>query len=155
MKKHSAFMFLCLLGGGLFLAGSQNSINTLENANQSAQTNFIVDQRVVTDAALSRRLALQSVNLYLNRETGNQAVEVTAQNVRTGFWGQFWSGLTGDNPYRVDYKFIWKDEYGFTVETPLSAWRTAVIIPGETVYFKSVAPNNRCRDFILNLKESN
>lgn len=154
MKTHSAVIALSLLGV-LFLVGCQNSINTLENANQHARTNYIVDQRVVTDSALNRRLILQSVNLYPGGDAGSLAVEVTARNARTGFWAQLWSGFSGDNPYHVDYKFTWKDDHGLTVETPLSVWRTMVIIPGETVYFKSVAPNDRCKDFVLNIKESN
>lgn len=154
MKIHSAVVVLSLLVG-LFLVGCQNSINTLENANPQARTNYILDQRVITDGALNRRLALLSVNLYPGGEAGSLAVEVTAQNVRTGFWAQLWSGFSGDNPYHVDYKFTWKDDHGMTVETPLSVWRTMVIIPGETVYFKAAAPNDRCKDFVLNLKESN
>jgi len=135
-------------------AGCQNTINTLENAEKNARQNIIADKRFVTDGALNRRLVLHSVNMYPGGEAGNFAVEVTATNVRTGFWAQLWSGMTGDNPYNVDYKFIWKDDHGMTVETPLSVWRTQVIIPGETVYFKAVAPNDRCKDFVLNVKET-
>lgn len=151
--RMDATVALSMLAVMLF-AGCQNTINTVENSEKQAYQNIIADKRFVTDGALNRRLALRSVNVYPGGEAGNFSVEITATNVRTGFWAQLWSGLTGDNPYKVDYKFTWKDDNAMTVETPLSIWRTMVIIPGETVYFKSVAPNERCKDFVLNVKES-
>ena len=61
--------------------------------------------------------------------------------------------MTGDVPYTVDYKFVWQDANGMAVDTQLSIWQSRQIKPGETVYFKSIAPTPQCKDFILNLKE--
>jgi len=144
-----------LLGpaAGLLLCcfGCQNTVNTVENEHQSVSD--VRDTRVVTDKFLRDRLIIRSVKMAA-AASGNQAAEVAVTNERTGFFSQIWSGITGENPYDVDYKFVWMDEAGMAVETNLSVWRTIRIKPGETVFLKSVAPNARCRDFLLNLKES-
>ena len=64
-----------------------------------------------------------------------------------------WSGTTGDVPYVVDYKFVWQDANGMTVDANRSVWLSKRIKPGETVHFRSVAPSTQCKDFILSLKE--
>ena len=140
------------LSACLALAACQNTVNTVENTNKSATPNVIQDTRFVTDGWLRDRLALRSVKTA-TAASGHLVVEVAATNVRTGVLAQTWSSMTGDVPYTVDYKFDWQDENGMTVETGLSIWQSKQIKPGETVYFKSVAPTARCKDFILNLKE--
>ncbi len=152
--KHGRKTLLPAVGVLLLLAtGCQNTVNTVENADKSAASTTIKDKRFVTDGFLRNRLLLRSVRLAPGA-SGNMVAEVAATNVRTGFFSELWSSLTGENPYPVDYKFTWQNADGMTVETPLSAWRTVQVIPGETVYFKSVAPTPDCRDFILNVKES-
>ena len=146
----------CLLGwfaAALVLVSCQNSVNTVENADKTMTPNTISDSRFVTDGFLKRRLALQSLTTGRTAD-GFMRAQLEVVNVRTGVAAQFWSGITGENPYTVAYKFVWMDEAGMAVETNLSVWRTIQIKPGETVFFKSVAPNARCRDFLLNLKES-
>ena len=128
-----------------FLAACQNSVNTIENTDKSATPNDIRDSRFVTDGWLSERLALRYVRTAV-APSGFLTVEVAATNVRTGVW-------SGNSPYSVDYKFVWQDANGMTVDTPLSIWKTVKVKPGETVYFKTVAPTRQCKDFILNLKE--
>ena len=136
----------------LVVAACQNTVNTVENADKSATPNVIRDARFVTDGWLRDRLALRSVKTAVS-PTGLLVVEVTATNVRTSAFAQTWSGMTGDVPYTVDYKFVWQDANGITVDTPLSIWQFKQIQPGETVFFKSTAPTPECKDFILNLKE--
>ena len=152
MKKQIkviSFMTICLA-----LSACQNTVNTVENADKSATPNVIQDARFVTDGWLRDRLQLRSVKTAIS-PMGHLTVEVAATNVRTGALAQTWSGITGDNPYVVDYKFDWQDENGMTVDTSLSIWQSKKIKPGETVYFKTVAPTPRCKDFILNIKEHN
>ncbi len=141
------------LAAVILMTGCQNTVNTVENDVKSGQPNYIQDRRFVTDGFLYRRLALQSVNVGKSAE-GNVIVEVTAVNMRVTGAAQAWSSLTGENPYPVDYKFTWYDEQGLSVETPLSIWQRRLIYPGETVHFKAVAPDLRCKDFVLNLKEA-
>lgn len=145
--KSASLMAACLA-----FSACQNTVNTIENADKSATPNVIRDNRFVTDGWLRDRLALRSVKTATS-DSGHLMVEVAATNVRTGALAQTWSGITGEVPYTVDYKFVWQDANGMTVETPLSIWQSRQIKPGETVYFKSVAPTPRCKDFILNLKE--
>ena len=152
MRKKGLLLF-ALAAVALCFGGCQNTVNTVENADKSATPDVITDKRFITDGFLKNRLALRSV--YMSpAASGNLMVQVSATNVRTGFFAQMWSGFTGDNPYRVDYKFTWQDENGMVVDTPLSAWRTVSIHPGETVQFVAVAPSLRCKDFLLNVKES-
>lgn len=136
----------------LALSACQNTVNTIENADKSATPNVVHDARFVTDGWLRDRLVLRSVKTA-TAASGHLAVEVAATNVRTGALAQTWSSITGDVPYTVDYKFDWQDENGMTVDSGLSIWQARQIKPGETVYFKSVAPTPQCKDFILNIKE--
>lgn len=137
----------------LCCTGCQDTVNTVENESENATVSNVRDVRVVTDKFLRDRLLIRSVKMA-PAASGNMSAEVAATNTRTGVFSQIWSGITDENPYTVAYKFIWKDESGMTVETNLSVWRTVRIHPGETVFFKSVAPNARCRDFMLDLKEA-
>ena len=136
----------------LVLTSCQNTVNTIENGDKNATPNVVRDARFVTDAWLRDRLVLSSVKTAVT-PSGHMAAEVTATNVRTGYFAQVWSAATGDVPYEIDYKFTWQDENGMSVDSSLSIWQTRQIKPGETVFFKSVAPTKKCRDFILNLKE--
>ncbi len=153
MKRKYLLLWSIAAGLLAFGGGCQNSVNTVENADKSATPNTIVDKRYVTDGFLKDRLLLRSVNMS-PAASGNMMVQVSATNVRTGVLSQAWSGLTGDNPYSIDYKFTWQDENGMAVETPLAGWRTITVHPGETVHFKAIAPDKRCKDFLLNIKES-
>lgn len=141
------------MAGCMMLAACQNTVNTVENADKHGNPNVVKDSRFVTDGWLRDRLQLRSVKMY-QAPNGNMTVEVAATNVRTGAFSQMWSGMTGENPYNVAYKFIWQDENGMTVESNLSIWQTIQIKPGETVFFKSTAPTPQCKDFILNIKEA-
>ncbi len=143
---------LPVMAACLILPACQNTVNTVENADKNATPNIVRDNRFVTDGWLRDRLALRSVQTA-TAESGLLVVEVAATNVRTGALAQAWSSMTGEVPYTVDYKFVWQDANGITVDTPLSIWQSRQIKPGETVYFKSTAPTPQCKDFILNLKE--
>ena len=154
MKKSWMTACMAAAAGVFFFCGCQNTVNTVGNEPQDPQVSNVRDQRIITDKFLRDRLAIQSVKMA-PAASGNMTAEITATNVRTNALSQTWSWMTGENPYSVDYKFVWKDENGMAVETNLSTWRTIRINPGETVFLKSVAPNSRCRDFVLNLKESN
>jgi uncharacterized protein YcfL len=80
---------------------------------------------------------------------------VTAINVRTGFWAQASSWFMRDNPYQVAYRFTWLDQDGMEVETAASTWiPIIIIIPGDTVRFKAISPNLRCKDFSLAIREN-
>ena len=149
----SLYRTVSVIMGCCILTACQNTVNTVENADKAASPNIVKDSRFITDGWLRDRLQLRSVRMH-QPPNGNMTVEVAATNVRTGAFAQMWSGMTGENPYNVSYKFIWQDENGMTVESTLSIWQTIQIKPGETVFFKATAPTPKCKDFILNIKEA-
>jgi len=153
MKSGKQWIGAALVLAAGAICGCQNTVNTVENAERHAANSSISNRRYVTDIFLQDRLLLRSVDAVTGA-SGNLTVQVVAINARTGVFSQFWSGLTGENPYNVDYKFVWLDQNGIVMDTPLSIWRTVTVYPGEPVYFKAIAPNAQCKDFILNVKES-
>ena len=136
----------------LVLAGCQNTVNTVENADKTMTPNTITDVRFVTDGFLKDRLALKKIDISSTPD-GFMRVQLEAVNLRVGAFAQAWSGLKGDNPYKIRYKFTWFTQDGMTADTLFSDWQDATVIPGETVYLQSVAPLKNCRDFKISLKE--
>ena len=142
---------ICVIFGMMILAGicgcHQNTVNTA--GMRSGQ-----ETRFVTDDFLRDRLELKSIKTARTADGFLQAqLEVT--NMRVGWFGQLWSSITGENPYKVRYKFVWFDANGIAVKTVLSDWQDATIIPGETFYLTSVAPSADCADFQVSFHEYN
>ena len=150
---------ICLMGLGLFaaammLAACQNSVNTVENADKNMTPNTISDARFVTDGFLKRRLALQSLTTGRTAD-GFMRAQLEVVNVRTGVFSEAWSDITGENPYKIRYRFTWFTEDGMAVNnTVLADWQDATIIPGETLFLQSVAPYKNCSDFKISLREA-
>jgi len=151
MKKFGRFV---LLGGLLLAAGCQNTVNRVENADKTMTPDVINDKRFVTDGYLADRLKLTGLVTSTTPE-GLLRIQITAVNVRVGFFSQMWSGMTGENPYPIQYKFTWFDKTGMAVDSIVSTWKEITVIPGEEVQIQSVAPNRDCKDFSINLKEAN
>ena len=151
MKK----VYLCAMLAGVLLGGfgCQNTANSIENADKTMQTNTIADRRFVTDGWLRDRLKLTGLNTSTTAD-GLLRVQLTAVNVRTGFFDQMWSGITGENPYKIKYRFTWFDKGGMAVESILSTWQEMTVIPGEAVQIQSVAPTPECKDFSITLIEA-
>ena len=136
----------------LALAGCQDTVNTVENRDL-AMTPTAVDTRSFnTDSFCRDRLALISMRRAMT-PGGVMMVQAQIRSERSGFWSEIWSGATGTNPYHVLYRFDWLDENGMAVPTAANAWQTAIFAPGETKFLQGVAPNSRCRDFILSVRE--
>jgi len=151
MRKTGLFI---LLGGLLLVAGCQNSANRVENADRVMTPNIVNDKRFVTDGFLADRLKLTGLVTTATAD-GLLRVQITAVNVRTGFFSQMWSGMTRENPYPIQYKFTWFDKNGMAVDSIVSTWKEMTVIPGEEVQIQSVAPNRDCKDFSIQLKEAN
>ena len=140
------------MAAAVALCGCQNTVNTTENAQKSMELTPVSEARFVTDSILRDRLVLKLVNAS-RTEDGFMRAQLAVENARTGFWSEFWSGLTGENPYKIRYKFIWFNDRGMAVNnTVLADWQDAEIIPGETLYLQSVAPDKSCNDFKISLK---
>lgn len=152
MKKILTFTTVCM--AFLIFSGCQNSVNSIENTDKTMTPNTVNDTRFITDGFLKDRLALKSVNVS-KTSLGFMRVQLEAVNIRTGAFAQVWSGITGENPYKIRYKFSWFTQDGMAVDSIASNWQTATVIPGETVYLQSVAPSKNCHDFKISLKEAN
>lgn len=137
----------------LIFAGCQDTVNTTENADKSMQVNAVGESRFITDRFLRDRLVIRLVNTSRTAD-GFLRVQVAAENARTGFFSELWSGITGENPYRIRYKFVWFNSDGMAVDSVLSDWQDATVMPGETLYLQSVAPDKTCNDFKVSLKEN-
>ena len=148
---------ICLMGwfaAIVMLAACQNSVNTVENADKTMTPNTISDSRFVTDGFLKRRLALQSLTTGRTAD-GFMRAQLEVVNVRTGVLSEAWSDITGENPYKIRYRFTWFTEDGMAVNnTVLADWQDATIIPGETLFLQSVAPYKNCNDFKISLREA-
>ncbi len=151
MKKITLLM-CCAAGIVGFAGGCQNTVNTVENADKSAAPVYVSDKRVVTDGALRDRLAVSKVATG-DSPNGLMMVQVEVTNMRTGFFSEAWSSMTGENPYRINYRFRWFDEKGMAVSGISAVWQEKIIYPGESAYLESVAPTRECRDFLLDLQE--
>ena len=138
----------------MLLAGCQNTVNTVENADKNMTPNTIRDARFVTDGFLKDRLALKDL-VVSQTPDGFMRAQLEVINVRIGPFSQTWSAIKDDHPYKIRYKFTWFTQDGMAVDTILSDWQNATVIPGESLYLQSVAPRKDCKDFKISLKEVN
>lgn len=148
MKKIIIITLSCLT-----LLACQATVNTVENEQKTMQVNTVDAAKVSTDAFLKDRLEIIQVNKK-EQADGLLKVQVTARNIRTGFWDQLASWFMGDNPYQIAYRFTWLDIDGMQVETATSTWIPLTVIPGDTIRLKSISPNPRCKDFTLSIREN-
>jgi len=137
----------------IVLFGCQSTVNTVDNKEKSMHREAVDVSRVSTDSFLDGRLEIVRVDKS-EQNDGLLRVQVTVRNIRTGFWAQIGSWFMGDNPYQVAYRFTWLDIDGMEVETAASTWLPKIIIPGDTVRFKAISPNPRCKDFSLAIREN-
>jgi len=137
----------------LMLCACQSTVNTVENKSKTMQRSSVDTSRVSTDSFLRRRLKIERVD-KVQQKDGLLKVQVTAKNVRTGFWDQIGTWFMGDNPYQITYRFSWLDHDGMNVETATSTWIPMSVMPGDTIRIMSVSPNSKCKDFFLSIREN-
>ena len=146
--KTAAAALLLVLGA----VGCQDTVNTVENRDLSMNPDSVDTRAFSTDSFCRDRLALIS----MRRSTtpgGVMMVQAQIRSERYGFWSELWSGFRGDNPYYVLYRFDWMDEHGMAVPTAANAWQPLIFAPGEVKFVQGVAPNSRCKDFVLSVRE--
>ena len=148
----NTYMLAALLLGILFFTGCQNTANTIENANQRANVQHVADRRFITDPFLRDRLGVRRI-IEGETQTGIMQVPLEVINLRTGVVDQAITGITGENPYTVEYKFTWFDDRGMEISNLNSGWKRITIIPGQITQIKGVAPDIYCKDFQISLKE--
>ena len=149
--KHLAYL------GSLSIAlttlfGCQDTVNTMENRDLAMTPNNVDTRSFVTDSFCRDRLALVSCRRAMT-PGGVMMAQVAIRSERYGFWSEMWSSIKDANPYHVIYRFDWFDENGMKVTTAADTWLEEIFTPGETKYIQSVAPNSRCKDFVLSVRE--
>jgi len=116
-----------------------SSVNTVSNANTSANIKYVADKRVETDPYLSQLLGLTEIRESTTND-GYRRIQIFFKN---------FSGST----YGVMYRFNWYDDNGVEVENPDNElWKRKLIAAGDDVTLTSVAPRKNCGDFKLRLK---
>lgn len=152
--KNRFLSIFSLLGSAVMLSGilcgCMDPVNTAENTEKSMTPEFVRTKRVVIDGYLEGRLEYMTTN-KVDLPDGLLKIQVTLKSTRTGLWDWL---VKGNHPYKIVYRFEWFDKDGMFVNTASSVWLEKEIIPGDTVYISSVAPNQRCKDFMLKLKET-
>ena len=148
MKK-----IMIIVGSCLMLCACQSTVNTVENKNKKMQPSSVDTSKVSTDSFLRRRLKIDRVDKS-ERPDGLLKVQVSARNIRTGFWDQIGTWFMGDNPYQITYRFTWLDKDGMEVKTATNTWIPMSVIPGDTVRITGISPNPRCKDFLLSIREN-
>ncbi len=150
MNRQLFTVAFIVLGG--LLCGCQNTVDTVANRQTDMQRRQVDTSRISTDSFIKRRLKIIRVDKVM-RPDGLLQVQVTALNNRTGFFYELGSWFMNDNPYKIAYRFSWLDQNGMEVKTAASTWIPMTVIPGDSIRLQAVAPNPRCHDFILSLKE--
>lgn len=148
LRFFSVFASAAMLAG--LLCSCMDPVNTAENTEKSMTPNFVPTKRVVIDGYLEGRLEYMTTN-KVELPDGLLKIQVTLKSTRTGLWDWL---VKGNHPYKISYRFEWFDKDGMFVNTASSVWLEKEIIPGDTIYISSVAPNQRCKDFMLKLKET-
>ncbi|OGV32096.1 MAG: hypothetical protein A2020_10325 [Lentisphaerae bacterium GWF2_45_14] len=133
----------------LGLCGCMDSVNTAENTQKTMTPSFVPTKRIVTDGYLDNRLKAMATD-KVELPNGLLKIQVTLKSTRIGLWDWL---VKGNRPYRIAYRFEWFDKDGMLVNTASSVWLEKEVLPGDTLFIASVAPNERCKDFILRLKE--
>ena len=132
--------------------GCQNTVNTVENEQKEFKRNYVKSKHISTDGYLRSRLVVDNIS-KATLPSGLTQAQVTLRSNRTGFFSEMWSHITGENPYKVSYRFNWLDANGMEVQTATSTWKELDLIPGETKRIQSIGPTPRCKDFVVSIKE--
>ena len=134
----SAF-FMMLLVGCATEVPYEPSVNTISNANVSANIKRVADRRVETDQYLSQLLCLTEIRESQTND-GYKRIQI------------FFKNLSGST-YTIMYRFNWYDDNGVEVENPDNEmWVRKIIVAGDDLTLTSVAPRQNCKDFKLRLK---
>lgn len=152
MKKTMLLTAMLAMSLALF-SGCQDTVNSMENIEKSMHLDPVNASCYSTDSFCRRRIKVMGMNKAVTNG-GTTQVQIMLRSERYGFWAELWSGIMGDNPYYVNYKFDWLDQNGMKVNTANSVWQTVIFIPGESKFISSVAPNANCKDFFFQIKEA-
>lgn len=140
MKTRIVTLCVFCVTGLLAVTGCRStSVNSVEPANKSAQTQMISDQRVLTDQTLNNIVRIVGVNTATGAE-GFLKIQVQVEN-RTRKARAF------------TYQVEWFDENGMIIESPMRVARPRTIEAREVMSITATAPNDRAKDFRIKFLE--
>ena len=116
------------------------SVNSVERAQPVGQRQMVDDKRVITDGSLGRRIRILGVN---ESETPAGYLKVQAELLNST-----------RSRRSIQYMWEWYDLDGNQISSASAGYRTRVIEGGESVFLGNTAPNDRAKDFRLNLLEA-
>jgi uncharacterized protein YcfL len=108
---------------------------TFSACNNSPQPDPIVK---IVDRCSSRYISITDLK-GRQKSDGFMQAQVTGQN-ETGSY------------FKVEYKIVWMDENGFTIDTILSNWTEIPAYPNQPFYINVTSPNAKAKSFRLYLK---
>ena len=137
MKKTWVLIVLCFTAGLMAVGCRHDSMNSIENAVKVGQPQPIMDVRFVMDPVLAKHVQLLHID--------------TASNANNFLEVQLEAANYIHKPAYIKYQFTWFDAQGMQVNTVLSDWERVMLVPGQKLYIRRVAPQPDCADFKINL----
>lgn len=120
---------LCvLLLAGAGLVGGCNTPSTVNTVEVGADRPH---NAIITDPVLAQWASVDRVNKARADDLFRINVDVTNRT---------------DSPHTIMYRFVWIDEEGQAVDTPMTTWRRAYIQPRQTQPLQGIAPDVRVKD---------
>ena len=129
-----------VIASALLTGGCKTTVNTVENAQPSAQKEMVADKRVITDASLARKVYIVGINEARN-DSGVLQIQLEVVNQTR-------------SRQRFTYHVQWFDAAGIQVSSTTGAILPCVIEGKETRFLSAVAPHPACKDFRVQFMES-
>lgn len=140
MKTKSLALMAVCIAALLAVTGCRStSVNTVEPASKSGQTQMISDQRVLTDQTLNNIVRIIGLNTATGAE-GFLKIQVQVENL---------TRKARSFTYRVE----WYDENGMLIDLPTAVARPRTIEGREVLVIAATAPTPRAKDFRIKFLE--
>jgi len=140
MKTKSLALMAVCIAALLAVTGCRStSVNTVEPASKSGQTQMISDQRVLTDQTLNNIVRIIGLNTATGAE-GFLKIQVQVENL---------TRKARSFTYRVE----WYDENGMLIDLPTAVARPRTIEGREVLVITATAPTPRAKDFRIKFLE--
>ena len=135
MKHFFLFLFGCLVCASCTQTQPPPPmVNTISNANSTANIQRVADKRVQMDAVFSQILVCTEIRESKTND-GYKRIQVFLKNCSTGVAS-------------CNYRFTWFDENGVSIPSPDNEmWKRLNVIPGDDAILTSIAPKRDCGDF--------
>jgi uncharacterized protein YcfL len=93
----------------------------------------------IVDRCSNNDISIQDIK-GRQRSDGFMQAQVTGQNLTNSY-------------FKVEYRIVWMDENGFTIDTILSNWTDIPAYPNQPFYIHATSPNAKTQSFRLYLKK--